>query len=632
MKVGIYDDYPLCYIEDGEPKGFFVDILKHIAEKEDWELEFVYNSWADLLNALETGKIDMLLAVAYTPQRAEMFDFNEESFVSNWGVVISNKVLDCIFKLRNLKIAIVRKDIYATRFLKILSEFHISVNIREVNTYDEVFVLVDKKKVDAGVVSRLAAISRADVYSFMETSIVFSPVELKLAFRRGADVNKVIIPIIDKHLKETKENRSSVYWKAMDKYLKEPAEFPRWIRMFLLFSTIILAGLGLDVLILRNLVKQRTRELQRKSDELEHAYRDLERLNRSFSSTVESISKLAVYDISDEEFLKESLNLIFKHFHKAENGTISVFENNEWKIVEAIEQDIQVFKALKLSESEFNIPDSPIIVRNQQEVMRFLPENLTRELLKTKKDAEYIIITPLKSLGKIYGFVTLSTSKDSVDEISQKDLDALQQLTHIVASFYMLRDLLKKLGHFHKGVTIAFARAMELYSSYTKGHSEKVANYSTIIAEEMGLAKDVIKRIYWSALLHDIGKIGVPLSILEKPEKLLKEEFEIIKKHPVWGWEILIQIGGMEDIAKIVRHHHERWDGKGYPDGLKNFEIPVESRIIAVADGFDAMVSDRPYRKALSVEQAINELLKNSGTQFDPDVVKTFVTILTRKK
>ena len=209
LKVGIYDDYPLCYIEDGEPKGFFVDILKHIAEKEDWELEFVYNSWADLLNALETGKIDMLLAVAYTPQRAEMFDFNEESFVSNWGVVISNKVLDCIFKLRNLKIAIVRKDIYATRFLKILSEFHISVNIREVNTYDEVFVLVDKKKVDAGVVSRLAAISRADVYSFMETSIVFSPVELKLAFRRGADVNKVIIPIIDKHLKETKENRSS---------------------------------------------------------------------------------------------------------------------------------------------------------------------------------------------------------------------------------------------------------------------------------------------------------------------------------------------------------------------------------------------------------------------------------------
>jgi polar amino acid transport system substrate-binding protein len=155
-----------------------------------------------------------------------------------------------------------------------------------------------------------------------------------------------------------------------------------------------------------------------------------------------------------------------------------------------------------------------------------------------------------------------------------------------------------------------------------------VARYALKIAERLGLDLETTRKIYWAGYLHDIGKIFVPQDILNKPTKLTKEEYELVKIHPVKSEELVLEIEGLEEIAKIIRHHHERWDGKGYPDGLSDDDIPLGSRILGIADAFEAMTSERPYKKALTLEEAIEELKGCSGTQFDPKLVEIMVSII----
>lgn len=163
---------------------------------------------------------------------------------------------------------------------------------------------------------------------------------------------------------------------------------------------------------------------------------------------------------------------------------------------------------------------------------------------------------------------------------------------------------------------------MELKDPYTSGHSLRVADYSQEIARRMGLPDQVVERIRIAAVLHDIGKIGVKGAILNKTSKLTKEEYEEVKKHPELGEKLISKIEDFSDIAKIVRHHHEWYSGQGYPDGLRGEEIPLESRIIAIADAFDAMTSDRPYRKAMDRKTALEILRRNEGSQWDPEILK----------
>jgi putative nucleotidyltransferase with HDIG domain len=195
------------------------------------------------------------------------------------------------------------------------------------------------------------------------------------------------------------------------------------------------------------------------------------------------------------------------------------------------------------------------------------------------------------------------------------------------AFFNMLRDLdfsYKELKKLYDGLILSFVNALDAKSPWTKGHSERVANYAIATAKEIGLKEKDIETLRTAALLHDIGKIGTYEVILDKPERLSIEELAIVKMHPVKGEEILSPISQLKDIFPIIRSHHERMDGEGYPDGLKGDEIPLLSRIIAAADSFDSMISERPYRLKLSIEDAVSEIKKCSGTQFDPQVVEAF--------
>ena len=178
----------------------------------------------------------------------------------------------------------------------------------------------------------------------------------------------------------------------------------------------------------------------------------------------------------------------------------------------------------------------------------------------------------------------------------------------------------------------ALAAAIDAKDPYTKGHSERVAKIAVVLATELNLSDREIENIEYTALLHDIGKIGIDDRILGKSSKLSNEEFKKIKEHPIVGAKIIEPVDFLKNSYEVIYHHHERYDGDGYPDGLKEKDIPLCARIIAVADAYDAMGSDRPYRKKLNKDKIMQELKDQSGKQFDSEIVKALISIINKER
>jgi diguanylate cyclase (GGDEF)-like protein/putative nucleotidyltransferase with HDIG domain len=164
---------------------------------------------------------------------------------------------------------------------------------------------------------------------------------------------------------------------------------------------------------------------------------------------------------------------------------------------------------------------------------------------------------------------------------------------------------------------------------YTLGHSERVMDYTVMIARAMGLGGERIRLLKIAALLHDIGKVEIPESVLNKTGPLTEDELKLLRKHPDYSVDILEPLSSIDQLIDSIKYHHERFDGKGYPTGIKGNDIPLEARILCVADSFDAMLSHRPYRKGMEIDDVVAELEKNAGTQFDPYIVQAFLSTLS---
>ena len=199
------------------------------------------------------------------------------------------------------------------------------------------------------------------------------------------------------------------------------------------------------------------------------------------------------------------------------------------------------------------------------------------------------------------------------------------------ASALRRAQLFDELDRAYVETVLSLANAVEAKDSYTGDHVQNVAHMALEVGRELGLKGAELEALRFGAILHDIGKIGIPDAILKKPAKLTAEEWSIMRQHPVIGERILAPIQHLQDAAKLVRHHHERYDGKGYPDGLCGEEVPLAARILTVVDSYSAIIDRRIYKPARSHEEAVAELRRNASTQFDPHIVEIFLARMAQQ-
>jgi putative nucleotidyltransferase with HDIG domain len=241
------------------------------------------------------------------------------------------------------------------------------------------------------------------------------------------------------------------------------------------------------------------------------------------------------------------------------------------------------------------------------------------------------IVMPIKAREKLVAVIQLS-GKTGKETFNTEDLDLLKILSSQIAFVIQNTDLFKNLQKAYIDTLGALTSAIDAKDSYTLGHSERVTALSVELAKIVAFTPECLENIRIAALLHDIGKIGIPEAILNKPGRLTNEEFEVIKSHPAMGVRILDKVEFLKEIIPIILHHHERFDGRGYPAQLTGDAIPFPARILSIADTFDAMTSDRPYRKALSYQEAMDEIIRCKGTQFDPALADCFVQMIKTKQ
>ena len=269
-------------------------------------------------------------------------------------------------------------------------------------------------------------------------------------------------------------------------------------------------------------------------------------------------------------------------------------------------------------------PLQAALASGETQVYNELPEGLLAPRLRSL--LHRFVCVPLVRDRRPLGVLVAIDKHDKV-EFTSVDLKLLNNVGNQCSIFLENAALYQDMQGLFMGVLHALTRSIDAKDAYTRGHSQRVAELSRELARKIGLPEDTCERVYLSGLLHDVGKIGVPESVLTKPGRLTDAEFDAIKKHPTIGAQILGNIKQLQDIIPGVLYHHERWDGRGYPYNIAGENIPLLGRIICVADSFDAMSSTRTYRPALPLETVLGEIQRCAGNQFDPQLARVFITL-----
>jgi PAS domain S-box-containing protein len=340
--------------------------------------------------------------------------------------------------------------------------------------------------------------------------------------------------------------------------------------------------------------------------------------------------------LTEKDFLGELLNNAIKIIPEADYGSVYIYEKGKVNFINTIGYELSSLKDINIPEEAFFNKNDNIEIINFSEVKRrnkkFMDQKNYNKLKKLSYKMKEILYMDLEISGQKKAGLSLDISEKSSKNFTNNSLSVFKAFHNIALSFYTIKEYTNLQNSFTRELITSIIKIMEMYDLYTKGHSENVAKIAAAIAKEMNLPETTIRNTYWAGLVHDIGKLLIPLDIINKKGKLTDKEYELIKKHPVWGSKALSSSETLKPIAKYLLYHHERWDGRGYPEGLKEEEIPVISQILGVADAWDAMLSKRAYRNSLSFEKAVAEIKSNKGSQFSPQVADTFIRIIEDDK
>ncbi len=353
-----------------------------------------------------------------------------------------------------------------------------------------------------------------------------------------------------------------------------------------------------------------------------------DQLNQHFEAltTRSDIDRAILSSLSTKKIIHTALKRMFVFF-SCDSISINL----------AVEKQPDTFHAYISTDIKVRIPIEKFfrITPEDKETLSLNPKHLIIQTKKSNptflsktdtKTGNLFLVLPLFLDGNLKGNIALGFSDEKT--FSDNDLKHAHQIADQVMVALSNSSLVEELEKLNLGALEALARAVDAKSAWTAGHSERVTKLSLKIAKVMGYTKEELEILQRAAYLHDIGKIGVPLSILDKPGKLNDDEFTKIKDHPSIGLRILEPISAYEDVLPIVSQHHEKFNGKGYPYGLSGEDISLGARILAVADVYDAVVSDRPYRDGWVEEKAIKMITGEAGSHFDPKVVKAFLAAI----
>ncbi len=387
-------------------------------------------------------------------------------------------------------------------------------------------------------------------------------------------------------------------------------------------------------------LQEMNRQLQGRVSDLDDAYRkinalarQLEEKNESLQNAVKNISALnrvgvaLSSELDLDKLIRLLINISVKGL-RAEIGYIMLMDNENQSLVmkgwTGLSEGFDPSRTIKPGESI-----SGTVAKTGKSMLITRVDGSDGIKIESRYGftRRSVISAPIKIKDRLLGVIEL-TNKKGAESFDEDDLQMMQSIANQAAVAIENANLLREVQKSYFDTIKALVQAVEEKDKYTRGHSERVTTFSLKIAAKMGFSEDQVQTLRYGGVLHDIGKIGINVNIIQKPGRLTQEEFNIIKNHPLIGERIISPIAFLKTVLPVVGQHHERYDGLGYPLGLDASQMVPEARVLAVADAYDAMITARPYRKPLPREDAIAELRRCSGTQFDPIVVEHFLEIL----
>jgi len=355
--------------------------------------------------------------------------------------------------------------------------------------------------------------------------------------------------------------------------------------------------------------------------------REDDKLYDKLTLIIDSLESL--YKLDKRGFLKKVFESAFDLIPEAQKGSLYELDGDRYRPIFCRGYDFAVLSRLSFSRDEafidFQVDEDSAITAYETRIQGRDSSKFPPETIETFRELGTLsgftsLYAPINVDGKTVGLISLE--RFDAGEYPTLSRKVLQNYARLISQFYAQKLYQERKTRLYQDIVSSLVSAIEVMDTYTQGHAKRVSDYSRLLGTRLGLSETEISEIGTAALLHDIGKIGIPTEILRKPDRLNEAEYEIVKRHPVDAAKILGVISGFERIVELAYRHHERYDGRGYPEGISGCAIPFGAHVIGLADALDAMTSARSYRPAMTWAEALDVVRDESGAQFHPDVAK----------
>ncbi len=622
LRVVLDHDYPpfTYFDEEGNLSGILVDFWKLWEERTGIAVELIPVEWAKAHEMMHNKEAEVIDTVFYTEERAQYLDYTQATFSITSSLYYA-EILGPMNSLENFTpylIGAKEKD----ALIDIAKTSNPNLSFRLYKNYADIVEAAKRKEIEAFLMDDPPAnyylVQHGLLHHFRRLPLPTTNA-FHLATWKG---NTKVLALLNKGLAQFSSQELEG---LLSQYLVKVERIPSW-----LFPLLLLGGTGMAILLsifflFTSFLKKRVREA---TNSLSLANQALEAMQQKLLQTISTVAKLSLTEMTEEEFLPDVLDLALKVISKARYGSAILLGIEGGRIV-AVQGHSESLVGFVFHPEDLLSSNDVVIIKDILHYKSsFSTPEQHRTLLDLCQPITETLIVPLRWENEAFGQIMLDISPQDHTHFDEGDCELMRHFASICAAFHAIRKYAQREGTLLEKLLLTLVHALHYYDQYTKGHSETSAQYALEIGRRLNLDTKTLRRLYWAALIHDVGKIFIPQEILRKPASLTLEKYALVKLHPVKGEALLSGVKDLEEIAKIVRHHHEHFDGSGYPDGLKGEEIPLESRIVAVVDAFEAMISERPYRKSFSLQEAIHELKRCSGTQSDPTITQIMIAII----